>query len=58
MRRKQAEFLVKKYVPKECFSGVIVHDDAAAAQVTTIEEKVGVSLPIYVDKNHKYYYND
>ena len=58
MRRKQAEFLVKDHVPAECFSGVIVHDDTAAARVKTIEEKAGVSLPIYVDRNHKYYYND
>ena len=58
MRRKQAEFLVKGHVPAECFSGVIVHDDTAATRVKSIEEKAGVSLPIHVDRNHKYYYND
>ena len=58
MRRKQAEFLVKGYVPVECFSGVIVYDDAAAARVKNIEEKVGSNLTVYVDINHNYYYND
>ena len=58
MRRKQAEFLVKGYVPTGCFSGVIVHDETVASQVEIIEDKAGVSLPIFVDRKHKYYYND
>lgn len=58
MRRKQAEFLVKNHVPVRCFSGIVVHDEVAAKRVKDIEEKVGVNLKVYVDKNHKYYYND
>lgn len=58
MRRKQAEFLVKGHVPTSCFSGVIVHDDTAASQVKIIEAKAGINLPVFVDKNHKYYYDD
>lgn len=58
MRRKQAEFLVKGHVPVECFSGVIVHDEAVAARVKTIEKKLEIALPVHVDMNRKYYYND
>lgn len=58
MRHKQAEFLVKNNVPVSCISGIIVHDESAAIKVKTIMEKVGVSLPVHIDANHKYYFND
>ena len=58
MRRKQAEFLVKAYVPTACFSGVIVHDEAASVRAGQIMSNVGITLPIFIDKNHKFYYND
>lgn len=58
MRRKQAEFLVKKHVPISCFSGIIVLDDRAAEAVSTIMTETGCQLPVYVDSKRKYYYND
>ena len=58
MRRKQAEFLVKKHVPISCFSGIIVLDDGAAEAVSTIMTETGCQLPVYVDSKRKYYYND
>ena len=58
MRRKQAEFLVRTYVPTVCLSGVIVHDDAAGDKSNEIMNRVGIILPIYIDNNHNYYYND
>ena len=58
MRRKQAEFLVKAHVPTSCLSGVIVHDETAGTKVGQIMNSVGVTLPIHIDKNHNYYYND
>lgn len=58
MRRKQAEFLIKTYVPTDCLSGVIVHDEAAGEKARQIMSSVGIILPIHIDKNHNYYYND
>lgn len=58
MRRKQAEFLVKDNVPVSCISGIIVHDEVAAVRLREIMDRVGVQLPIHIDKNHNYYYND
>ena len=58
MRRKQAEFLVKAFVPTKCFSGVIVHDEDAGSQARQIMNRVGISLPIHIDTNHNYYYYD
>lgn len=58
MRRKQAEFLIKNYVPVKCFSGVIVHDNQVGSEVGHIMKTAGTILPIYIDTNHRYYYND
>ena len=58
MRKKQAEFLVKKHVPVECFAGIIVHDEIAYISVEEIMKRVGISLPIHIDYKHNYYYND
>ncbi len=58
MRRKQAEFLVKRYVPVDCFSGIIVHDKAVRDRVMQIEDRIGTNLPVHIDINHNYYYND
>lgn len=56
MRRKQAEFLVKTYVPLSCLLGIIVLDDSAAQVVNTIMKETGTSLPVYIDNKRKYYY--
>lgn len=56
MRRKQAEFLVKTYVPLSCLSGIIVLDDIAAQAVDTIKKEIGCILPVHIDNNRKYYY--
>lgn len=58
MRRKQAEFLVKTYVPLSCLSGIIVLNKAAKDRAEEMMRVAGVSLPIYIDTNRKYYYND
>ena len=58
MRRKQAEFLVKNYVPLSCISGLIVLDAVAEQKVRAIMAETACYLPIYVDNQRKYYYND
>lgn len=58
MRRKQAEFLVKTHVPAACFSGVIVHNETAGDKTKQIMNNIGITMPIHIDMNHNYYYND
>ena len=58
MRRKQAEFLVKNYVPLSCISGLIVLDGIVEQRVRDIMTETLCDLPIYIDNQRKYYYND
>lgn len=56
MRRKQAEFLVKNYVPLSCVSGIIVFDNKASVKVKDIMKEVGIILPVYIDVKRIFYY--
>ena len=58
MRRKQAEFLVKNYVPLNCLSGIIVFDTTSHGKVAEMMQETGITLPIHIDTKRKYYYND
>ena len=58
MRRKQAEFLIKTYVPLNCLSGIIVLDEISKGKAEEMMRDAGVSLPIHIDTKRKYYYND
>ena len=58
MRRKQAEFLVKNYVPLNCLSGIIVFDTTSHGKVAEMMRESGIILPIHIDTKRKYYYND
>ena len=58
MRKKQAEFLVKSYVPINSLSGIIVLDEETKRVVEEMSKTAGVSLPIHIDVKRKYYYND
>lgn len=56
MRRKQAEFLVKGHVPTKCICGIIVLDQEQEEKVKSIQQKTDVIIPVYVDKQRKYFY--
>lgn len=56
MRRKQAEFLVKRHVPVTCISSIIVLDSKQEAKVMEIESRIGVDIPVVIDKERKYFY--
>lgn len=56
MRRKQAEFLVKKHVPVTCISQIIVINSEQEAKVKEIENRIGIDIPVVIDKQCKYFY--
>lgn len=53
-RRKQAEFLVKGYVPASCLTHIIVYDAKSLSFVQELVEQHG--LAIKVAKSTKHYY--
>jgi len=56
MRRKQAEFLVKDYVPVNCLAGFIVYEEKNKDRINQIIEKLSLNLPVKINPNHNYYY--
>ena len=56
MRRKQAEFLVKKHVPLTCISQIIVINPEQSAKIKEIESRIGIDIPVVIDKQRKYFY--
>lgn len=56
MRRKQAEFLVKDYIPTSCIKGIIVYSQHRFEEVSQIIKNNGLDIAVYVDNNRKYFY--
>lgn len=56
MRRKQAEFLVKNHVPAKCICGIIVLNPEQEKKAKSIQQKAGINVPVYIDKQRKYFY--
>ena len=56
MRRKQAEFLVKGYVPTNCICELIVLTTKQVERVKAIQQQTGTNIPIYVDNKRRYFF--
>ncbi len=56
MRRKQAEFLVKRKVPANCISSIMVYSEGVKDFVKEIITRLGLEIPVRVDKNNQFYY--
>ena len=54
VRKKMAEFLVKEHVPISLIRGIIVRDEAAGQRLKAMP--VGTDIPIIVDTNNDYFY--
>lgn len=54
--RKQAEFLVKHYVPVGCISSIVVLNDARRIQVEEIVTRLELKIPVLVNPNNQFYY--
>ena len=56
MRRKQAEFLVKDYVPVACIKGLAVFNEQRKEQTEIIVQRLGLQIPVKVDTKKQLYY--
>lgn len=56
MRRKQAEFLVRRHVPVGCISGIVVYNEAGKALVEEIISRLGLQIQVLVNPNSKFYF--
>lgn len=54
IRRKQAEFLIKEYVPVNCIDGIGVYNERSKGIVETIINRLNLSIPVKI-KNEFYY---
>ena len=55
-RRKQAEFLVKHYVPVSCIEGIIVKEETQRKVIEKHINALNLSLKLAVDTNNTLYY--
>jgi len=55
-RKKQAEFLVKDYVPAKCIFAIVNYNNTAADTVKEILTKLNLKIPVRVNPNGNYYY--
>lgn len=56
MRKKQAEFLVKNYVPMSCIAGIIVKTAERETYVKAILVRLNLPIKVHIDSNNKYFY--
>jgi hypothetical protein len=56
MRRKQAEFLIKDYVPVGCIKGLAVFNEQRKGEVEEILQRLGLEIPVKVDTKRQLYY--
>jgi len=56
IRKKQAEFLVRNYVPSDKIKSLVVLDNYAQDQVQRILDEVNMSIPIHVNPKNKFYF--
>lgn len=56
MRHKQAEFLVKDYVPVHCIMAIVTYTNEAADTVKEILDELNLNIPVRVNPGGNYYY--
>lgn len=56
MRRKQAEFLVKNFVPADCIEQIAVYDEIARVTAQEIVDASGFEIAVKVNPGRNYYY--
>ena len=55
-RRKQAEYLVKGYVPVDCFAYILTNSENTKQKIESLLEDSGVEIPVRIS-NEAYYDN-
>lgn len=56
MRRKQAEFLVKNYVPVNCIDSIVVYNAQKESFVKQIVDRLGLEITIKINPGNQFYY--
>jgi hypothetical protein len=56
IRKKHAEFLVRKHVPAKYIKKIVVLNNEVKKNVENILLKLGVNINILVNPNHKFYF--
>jgi len=56
MRRKQAEFLVKGFVPIQCVSKIVVLNEEKSELVQELINRFGLNINVQVNPNKEFYY--
>lgn len=55
MRQKQAEFMVKGFVPCNCINKIFTYTDERKKEIESILESLGLNIPVEIDKSKLYY---
>ncbi len=56
MRRKQAEFLVKNYVPASCIQVIVVYNEEVHAKVQHIIDEMQLEIKVKINPKNRFYY--
>ena len=55
MRQKQAEFMVKNFVPCNCINKIYTYTDKRKKEIENILASLGLDIPVEIDKSKLYY---
>jgi len=55
-RRKQAECLIKDYLPVNCIERILIYNEEAQKKVVTLSSEFGLTIPVQIKK--KAYYDN
>lgn len=56
MRRKQAEFLVKNFVPNNCIKAIITYNEESKIYISNIVDALKLNIPVIVNPKNQFYY--
>ena len=56
MERKQAEFLVREYVPVDCIDAIVTYDDATERRIKELTATFAPQIRVVTDRKHQYFY--
>ena len=56
IRKKQAEFLVKEYVPVEYIRKIVVYNTSMHFEVKEIVNRLKLDIEVLINPNRKYYF--
>lgn len=58
MRKKMAEFLVRRHVPSDRIRSIVVHSAESKQKVEELMTALAMFLPVHIDTENRLYYKD